>query len=361
VACAVRDSIPGVPYTAFGATNEDVIRVLGDDLLMALYERLVLLARTEPEAFLATIEKLIRAGLVDPVRLFVKQEPHKMKKVRLNRWRLICAVSIIDSLVERCLWQKCAKEEIKNWKTIPSKPGMGATDEMISFLADNMNEMLLKGGLLDTDVEAWDWQRKWWLSFSTVLTFVIQADLVAGEYLNASFAREIVACDPMMSFSDGLMTGVSDCFGLMLSGRFVTSCFNSKGRVNLHTAVGTRGIAMGDDSQEGADREASIRVMASLGNLGWRDRVESSWSQSLEGAIFCSLKFRRSENSWIASPVRWQKMLYLLLSKRNVSPQEVMQFEREVRHLQVDIIEPIRRWFVQKMRSADGGSVEIVA
>lgn len=39
--------------------------------------------------------------LVDPVRFFVKNEPHSVDKVLNRRFRLISSFSVVDSIVQR--------------------------------------------------------------------------------------------------------------------------------------------------------------------------------------------------------------------------------------------------------------------
>lgn len=341
----VPESTPGIPYAAFGKDNEAVLSSIKAQIVGVVIARLQRLCGVstlggDPVAF-------VISGLTDVVRLFVKQEPHKWQKILDGRFRLIANVSLADQLVERVLYQASSKEEIANWETIPSKPGMGATDESLVILARNLGDLLSKGGLLDTDVSAWDWQRKWWLGFVTVYTQCVQCGL-KGKYANACFAREFVSMAPVFATSDGMLW-TTWVFGLMLSGRFPTSMFNSKGRTCLAEMVGTRNIAMGDDCQEGVlDQADADSVLEAYSDFGWKGLIESTVSSSLEGAVFCSLRFYRS-HAWLAEPVNWRRTLFRLLCKKHVPRSELLQFEWEVRHLRVGpSLELVRAWAADK-------------
>jgi len=65
----------------------------------AVWARLEALSRIElsPDV---TPPELIQLGLCDPVRLFIKQEPHPFRKVRTGRLRLISSVSLSDHTLQ---------------------------------------------------------------------------------------------------------------------------------------------------------------------------------------------------------------------------------------------------------------------
>lgn len=326
------DSTSGIPYAAFGKDNEAVLKVVEDELVRALIARLEKLSSDPCDH--GPVD-LVRRGLVDVVRLFVKQEPHKRAKIETGRFRLIMNISLLDQMVERVLYQSFSKDEISRWDSIPSKPGMGSADEGIEILARNLENLSARGALLDTDISAWDWQRKWWVSFVTVTTHLLQAGLF-GQYAEMCYAREVCASAQVFATSAGELF-VTRTFGIMSSGRFVTSFFNSKGRTAMCTMVGTDNIAMGDDCQEGvADSSDATAVIQAYEAFGWKGLIESAVSQSLEGAIFCSLRFYRRDGLWRAEPVNWRRTLFRLLCKKQLPFAELCQFEWEVRHLRVD-------------------------
>lgn len=300
-------------------------------LKQALSERLRKLCSSNPLRGAAAV----RDHLSDPVRVFVKQEPHKLAKIQQGRFRLISSVSLLDSLIERILYQRRAKFEIANWDSIPSKPGMGSTDENVSVLAKEMSDILREHGvLLDDDVAGWDWQVKWWLFVATLIvnmtTMRVRWD---SDYGNALRSREVAACYPVLSDSAGSLYELEE--PLMCSGRFVTSFKNSTGRATLGTLAGTKPMCMGDDCNEGPlkGRDDVANVLSRYAALGYPERIfETTQNFRLEGAIFCSLRFYFKPNGEVsAEPVRWIRSLYRLVSKK-YTHSDLSQFEFEVRN-----------------------------
>jgi len=120
------DASPGVPLANLEQTNFNVMNVLGDQLVELILLRIdCLLSKTvdNPKQMLAEF-------LCDPVRLFVKGEPHKVVKILEGRVRLIMSVSLMDKVIEMVLHNHVNKHEIANWQRLPYKPGMGFTHEM---------------------------------------------------------------------------------------------------------------------------------------------------------------------------------------------------------------------------------------
>jgi len=109
-----------------------------------------------------TPQQLVKMGWCDPVRLFVKQEPHKLIKVITKRFRLISSVSIVDQLVERVLFGVQNRKEIDSWQLIPSKPGIGLTDEMARSVYNNVKMASNRFKMYEADVSGWDWSVQLW-------------------------------------------------------------------------------------------------------------------------------------------------------------------------------------------------------
>ena len=57
----------------------------------------------------------------DPIKVFVKQEPHKMSKIKQERYRLISGVSLVDTLVDRLLLQWLAQNVVEHVGETPSR------------------------------------------------------------------------------------------------------------------------------------------------------------------------------------------------------------------------------------------------
>lgn len=84
---------PGIPFNRYGSKNSDVFGytpILGyeGDNVKILYDTVM-----------RRLTILVEGPVCDPINLFVKQEPHKEKKVKAGAWRLIHGVSIVDQMV----------------------------------------------------------------------------------------------------------------------------------------------------------------------------------------------------------------------------------------------------------------------
>jgi len=112
------DSSPGVPLAVFGK-NEQVLTSHGELVCRAVIARIHLLASQDvPEDSYEIVEK----RMADPVRFFVKNEPHPMRKLINKRFRLIGSVSLVDQNVERLLFTEQNKAEIADYINTPSMP-----------------------------------------------------------------------------------------------------------------------------------------------------------------------------------------------------------------------------------------------
>jgi hypothetical protein len=353
LANAVPDSGPGVPLAALGNTNEDVISVFSDVLKEAITLRLTKLSQYDYDEP-SSAAHFVCCGLVDPVRVFVKQEPHKVAKIDNNRFRLISSVSTLDSLIERVLEQASCKSEIANWETIPSKSGLGATDDKLDSIGHQIAHLLkLRSGLVDSDVSGWDWQKKWWIALIAAYSVVIELDVVNTCYSNALMARELLASKPLFCFSNGSLVD-PQVFGITLSGRYVTSKGNSRGRTALSVIANVPNMAMGDDSQEGCESTAPIQEV--FDNLGWRGLVDYRLTKTVEDSVFCSNRFYKKDAKYVAEPVNWRRMLFRLITKKHPAPAEVAQFVYEVRHLRdSDLSERVIAWYKTLIADSEAG------
>lgn len=303
----------------------------------------------------------VRNNLCDPVRVFVKQEPHKLSKLLQKRFRLISSVSLVDSLEERVLYQRRTKFEIANWDSIPSKPGMGSTDQNIGVLAREMSSILEEHGvLMDDDVAGWDWQEKWYLLMATLVVNMITMRVIwDSDYGRAMRNREVAACYPVLADSAGTLYVLTQ--PVKCSGRFVTSFKNSTGRACLGVLAGTRPMCMGDDCNEGPLKGKSDvpNVIRKYAALGYSSKIfEVTENTTLEGSIFCSLRFYIKKNGEIsAEPVRWVRSLYRLVSKKYTHA-DLSQFEFEVRNCrEYQANDGLRKYLVANV--AEVGSPQI--
>jgi len=294
----------------------------------AIWERMKLLS-----SFDFSVEdpwELVLHGLIDPVKLFVKNEPHKLVKIAEWRLRLIFSMSVIDNVIARLLFSEQNSSEIEEWASIPLKPGMGLDDEHMSLIYSYVSAHAAQG-LMEADMKGWDW------SFQEQ---DFQADLERRAVLNDGkgtlwwqLARAHYHCvaRKVVVLSDGEMYKQL-APGIMPSGWYNTSSTNSAARVINHEhAALMEGVepfimAMGDDSVERYVPNAE-KYYSDLGKTcGMLNVVRQS---SFE---FCSTHFFNG----IGVPVNVTKQLFNLLSSRPITYEDCLtrleQFHYELRH-----------------------------
>jgi len=208
-----------------------------------------------------TAEELVKAGLCDPIRVFVKKEPHSAKKLEEGRVRLIMSVSIADQLVERLLSSELNQLEIASFHRLPVKPGMGFSTEKIDLVGAHFDKF---ERLVSSDVSGWDWS----VSASELRFDAERRVGAAGVSMDHPYARALLARSTCLSrsviaFSDGEMLA-QRWDGVQKSGSYNTSSGNSWIRVAAARFAGAGEVAaMGDDC---VDDGADPLVMAVLGH-----------------------------------------------------------------------------------------------
>lgn len=178
-------------------------------------------------------EDLIVYGLWDPVRLFVKDEPHKMSKIEEGRVRLIANVSIRVQMIERLLCSKQNNAEISHWWKIAAKPGLGLDDDSLNLLGDAIDRILQSGEVAMTDVSGWDWTVKPWLLWADAerrrYCAGEDSDSLFGELLHL---QAYATANSVYAMADGELIS-QDEGGIQNSGSYKTSSTNSWMRIIL--------------------------------------------------------------------------------------------------------------------------------
>ena len=300
----------GVPYIAYGKpTHRGWVE---DKKLLPILARLTfnrLQKMLEVRYVDLSPAELVREGLCDPIRVFVKGEPHKQSKLDEGRYRLIMSVSLVDQLVARVLFQNQNKREIALWRVVPSKPGFGlSTDEQV---AEFMQILSAQAGLtpselitewrahmIATDCSGFDWSvSDWLLEDDMEVRNRLTLDLnEITRRLRAAWLHCI--SNSVLCLSDGTLLA-QRVPGVQKSGSYNTSSSNSRIRVMAAYHCGADwAMAMGDDALESAC--SNLERYKSLGF-----KVEES--SKLE---FCSHIFERED---LAIPVNKAKMLYKLI------------------------------------------------
>jgi hypothetical protein len=316
-----RSSSPGIPYCVLGKMKSDLIDNHGDFIVEQVLLRL---DRLQTMSFGPEAEDpvfLVKAGLTDPVRLFIKNEPHSLSKIKERRLRLISSVALVDEVIERLLCSEQNNVEILNWLTCPSKPGIGlSSDEQAQSLYDEVRPHLK--GAEEKDISGWDWAVKWWMFYFDVRCRIRLAHAPENSsFVKILYARTWCLARSVFITSDGKLFKQT-VPGIMKSGSYLTSSTNSRMRVGLAYMIGaTWAMAMGDDSCEDAV-EGNDAAYERMGIP-----IKMSHKCLPNSFEFCSHRF----TDGVAVPLNWAKGLYRLLS---ATPEldRVIQFVEEYRH-----------------------------
>lgn len=307
-----------MPFAAISATNGELIDKHSRMLVQCAFERLTLLA-SGADLTHATAVDLVENGYCDPVRLFVKQEPHSRRKMRERRYRLISSVSITDQIIERLLFGYQNRYEISMWHSIPSKPGMGLSlDAQTRLLFSDLRAKSHIRRAACADISGFDWSvQEWEFEAELYMRLKMMEPSLLGNARLESAVRNRFACFSLSLFqlSDGTLIA-QQIPGIMKSGSYLTSSMNSRIRCLMAELIGAPWcIAMGDDSVEGFVDNAKD-MYASLGHTCKEyELCPLDYDGLLESVEFCSHHLTGSQSYLVT----WPKTLYRYLSAK--SPQ----------------------------------------
>lgn len=310
------DSTPGVPWCDLAPSNQKLLEsdVSRNLLFRAVCIRLCDILSLGDRVFSLSAVELVRLNVCSPIRLFIKDEPHKRVKLDSGKLRLISGVAVDDQILDRMVFGLQNNKEIDNWHKIPSKPGLGLDDTGLRLLAQTFSSMLEKGPIQATDVSGWDWSVQEWemdvdrrvrqrlagVDDSTLLGFLMHV-------------RSYCAARKVFVLPDGtLVTQTTP--GVQPSGWYCTSSTNSRMRLAARVAVlganhpdATRLVAMGDDAVEGALAGDHLDRYRELGHI-----VKGATTfDNVAGVEFCSHEFLPNG---LAYPVNAIKTLFRFFS-----------------------------------------------
>lgn len=223
------DSSPGFPGMLISKTNEGLIGSYGCEFLACVAAERLLLFNEISFELMCTLSAmdLVRLGLTDPIRVFIKNEPHSEAKLKAGRCRIINSVSIIDQLVERQLCSRQNKLEISKYAKIPSMPGMGnhQGEGGAYYTHSLLNKVEDKGG---TDASAYDWTN----THKTLMVDArFRADILEwNPWENPFTKRQLALSTSVMIFDSGRILS-QVLRGVQKSGSFNTSSGNCRSRV----------------------------------------------------------------------------------------------------------------------------------
>jgi len=327
-----REGFPGVPVSEIGATNGALLREHWAFIKAVVKERLGKLAARD-----YTVEELgggksVELGLCDAIKVFIKNEPHKLTKIQTGRLRLIWVMSMVDTLIDRLLWHALTKKNIFHWEDQPAAPGMGASDSHFGVIWDDFVRMATEFGLDNSDVSGWDFSVKYWMQVCDLLGCLrsVRA-LHECTFRRVARNRLKLTATPMLVIGDG-RAFVFSRLAFQVTGRLRTSDGNTRMRLTLASFRGVACRAMGDDAVESALVHAAEPFYSSFGF-----NVEGERCPEPKGTVFCSYRYLARGRAF---NVNWGRMIfrfYTSLQKEKVEWEHYAQLAEELRHMEVGL------------------------
>lgn len=229
------NSVPGYCTMAkYGSINREVLKITTDDHGNKIYdaERVAILKYLVKERFFFMLdEDRIES---DPIKVFVKQEPHKLKKLEEQRYRLIHGVSLVDSMIDRILLGAMMRNATmpNNLLRTPCVVGWNPARGGWRSLVSNFSS-----GGFSIDRTAWDFTVQEWL-VQMWQDFLIDLHPNAPEWWVKMLRNRFTALFYLARFK--FPDGVEICQekpGIMKSGCLMTLILNSVGQSIMHALV----------------------------------------------------------------------------------------------------------------------------
>lgn len=325
------DSSPGYPYNLRFATNKLLLDRHRDQVISLVAWRLKMRSSL-PVSYWesATPAAWLAAGLSDPVRPFLKQEPHPRRKAKDKKWRMICGVSVVDQCFERCIFTMFTDACKLNYPNLPVQLGIGFSDEMVT---ETQRQIAAKASSPDnvwsSDAPSWDAGVNPPMTASFAVAVEGKAHVRSERLRRALTSWYYTACWSLYVTPSGFIY-LKLKPGQTLSGSFATSIWNGWMRRLLSIAVRVPwSLHAGDDTtdlpdfpgSELADRYAERGVVL-------RDLKQYS-RDSFE---FCSHRYEVVAGRCVAYLTSWRKAIYKLLSAKSPAPDAIRGVQYELRH-----------------------------
>jgi hypothetical protein len=335
-----KTASPGVPYHDLSATDGLLLESHRNYIIQLVIERLDRLLECGQRCLTMNAMQLVLHGLCDPIRVFIKNEPHLIKKIESGKLRIISSVSLVDQLVERLLFSRQNEAEIQNYDMIPSKPGFGMLEqqsvESIRAYVKYLNEM---GPIAGTDMSSWDFTFQAW-EWNT--EFKMRALLCGAKAWDSwtimAMARIRCVSLSVYALSDGSLY-VQAAPGVMKSGCYLTSSTNSRMRAFCAFLRKSASMTMGDDCVENTHGDSFESMRAFYHKIGHNLKMITNFGENT--IEFCSHQI--SETTVI--PINWVKMLVNFLLRGEFDELSLTQLEMELKDLPRDRVHDVLRSF----------------
>lgn len=265
-------SSPGYPYLR-RATNNGAFFQAKDGVFPE--ERL--------EEIWEMVKLKIRDRKDDPIRLFIKPEPHKDKKIQQQRYRLISSVSVLDQIIDSMLFGEMNETVIDNCMTVPCKGGWSVFEGGWKVVPTR--------GVISLDKSGWDWSVLPWLFELELQLRVRLCKNINADWLElARWRYKALFVNPTFITSGGRRLRQLNP-GVMKSGCFNTLVTNSIMQHILHLRVCAELDlwpswlwSLGDDTlqEDMPERESYLAAISQFCHV----------KHCIEGAEFAGMRFR---------------------------------------------------------------------
>lgn len=177
------------------------------------------------------INQLLRGDrIADPINIFVKQEPHSREKIESGRFRLISAISLVDTMIDRMVFKPLTKKILSSPTKTPCWLGWTPLLGGYKRISDKFGEEQT----IAIDKSSWDWTMPGWL-VKILLRLIKEMRIgihpIIEKLMDARF--ELIFRDAVFRFKDGTMVFQTD-WGVMKSGCYLTLVLNSFAQSYLH-------------------------------------------------------------------------------------------------------------------------------
>lgn len=271
-----------------------------------------------------TAKQLVRARfgallagqeIADDLKVFVKQEPHKEKKILEGRFRLISAVSLIDTFVDRILFGWLGRKVLQTAGRTPCLVGWSPVRGGWIQLNDRFKGI----PVVCIDKEAWDWTVPAYL-VDMWESFLTELPIGAPDWWKKMVKTRLKLLfeKPYFQFEDGTRVR-QEVKGIMKSGCYLTIILNSLSQSLLHYLTMARlgkplnykqPYTIGDDTVQESFPELReyVEVMEQLGPVLKGAKVQHF-------VEFAGFAFD-GKTCW---PAYWQKHLFNMAHAEHLS------------------------------------------
>nr|UQB76118.1 RNA-dependent RNA polymerase [Flumine sobemo-like virus 6] len=190
----------------------------------------------------------VLAGLCDPWRVIVKNEPHTLEKLESGRERLVLCASVVDEIVDRLLETRPNKALIRHFCKTFSALGIGFDDEKNKVVMDHVFSD--SSEKTHSDMKAWEWTFQDWDYELDIEVVIGTCDNIDAEYELMLRNRNELCKQGVYATSDGELYE-QDLPGVNKSGSFKTAVRNTRARAGNSILVGSSwSMCAGDDCVE---------------------------------------------------------------------------------------------------------------